>query len=163
VDVTARSACGNIAGCWAFRQASPGDGRAVAELWLRSRRASIPAIPPPVHSDAEVRDYFEHVVLPKGETWVLESSTGDPVALLVLAAGWIEHLYVDPEWTGRGLGSRLVAQAKRLSPDGLELWTFASNAGARRFYERHEFIAVGSTDGDNEEGAPDVRYRWVTR
>jgi hypothetical protein len=31
---------------------------------------------------------------------------------------------------------------------------------ARRFYERHGFVAEATTDGDNEEGAPDVRYRW---
>jgi GNAT superfamily N-acetyltransferase len=143
----------------ALRRAGPEDATAVAVLWLRSRRASVPAIPPPVHSDDEVRDYFEYVVVPQGATWVLETSDG-PVALLALAGGWIDHLYVDPGWTGRGLGSRLVEHAKQLSPDGLELWTFAANAGARRFYERHGFVAVGATGGDNEEGEPDVRYRW---
>ena len=29
-----------------------------------------------------------------------------------------------------------------------------------RFYERHGFTAVAATNGDNEEGAPDVRYHW---
>ena len=38
---------------------------------------------------------------------------------------------------------------------------FQKNEGARRFYERHGFTAVEWTDGDNEEGAPDVRYRWT--
>ena len=31
---------------------------------------------------------------------------------------------------------------------------------ARRFYERHGFVVVGGTDGDNEEGAPDLRLEW---
>lgn len=61
----------------------------------------------------------------------------------------------------RGLGSRLVSVAKDRCPDGLDLWTFAANAGARRFYERHGFVVVATTDGDNEEGAPDVHYRWA--
>jgi GNAT superfamily N-acetyltransferase len=43
------------------------------------------------------------------------------VALVVLDAGWIAQLYVDPEWTGRGLGSRLVNLAKELHPNGLDL------------------------------------------
>lgn len=53
--------------------------------------------------------------------------------------------------------------AKREFPEGLDRWTFAANAGARRFYERHGFVAIAVTDGDNEEGAPDVRYHWPTR
>jgi hypothetical protein len=41
------------------------------------------------------------------------------------------------------------------------LWTFQTNTGARRFYERHGFVAVDETDGSaNEERAPDVRYAW---
>ena len=58
-------------------------------------------------------------------------------------------------------GARLVDVAKRRRPDGLQLWTFASNAGAQRFYERHGFVARERTDGsENEEGAPAIRYRW---
>ena len=64
-----------------------------------------------------------------------------------------------PDLTGRGIGADLLAVAKRERPDGLRLWTFASNTGAQRFYERHGFVAVRRTDGrDNEERAPDVLY-----
>jgi GNAT superfamily N-acetyltransferase len=140
------------------RLAGRGEARAAADLWLASRRASIPQIPPPMHSDDEVREWFEHVVFRSFEVWVFES-TGKIVALMVLSEEWIEQLHVDPRWTGRGLGSRLVDLAKQRR-QALDLWTFESNAGARRFYERHGFVAVGRTDGDNEEGAPDVRYHW---
>jgi len=54
----------------------------------------------------------------------------------------------------------LIAIAKQERPDGLKLWTFQANTGARPFYEHHGFAATGSTSGDNEEGAPDVRYVW---
>jgi GNAT superfamily N-acetyltransferase len=127
---------------------------------LRSRQASIPAIPAPVHSDEEVHEFFATVVLPQRETWVIDEDDGAIVALLVLEPGWIDQLYVDPRRTGRGLGSRLVDVAKAVYPEGLDLWTFAANTGARRFYERHGFAAIESTEGDNEEGAPDVRYHW---
>jgi GNAT superfamily N-acetyltransferase len=141
------------------RRARSDEALAVGDLWLRSRYASIPAIPPPVHSDDEVREHFASVVLPRRELWVIEID-GGLVAVLVLDNGWLAHLYVDPEWTGRGLGSRLVNLAKALHPNGLDLWTFQSNVGARHFYERHGFAALDTTDGANEEGAPDVHYHW---
>jgi GNAT superfamily N-acetyltransferase len=142
------------------RRAQPDDALAVADVWLRSRHASVPAIPAPVHGDEEVREYFALVVLPERETWVIGPDE-DIVALLVLDGGRVDHLYVDPGRTAEGLGSRLLDLAKELRPDGLDLWTFQSNAGARRFYERHGFVAIATTEGANEEGAPDVHYRWT--
>lgn len=142
-----------------MRLARPAEADAVATLWLRSRRASIPAIPPPAHTDAEVRAWFAEVVLPTREVWIADDG-GAVRALLVLAEEWIDQLYVDPEHVGRGIGSDLLALAKRRRPAGLELWTFQANAGARRFYERHGFLTTDKTSGDNEERAPDVRYAW---
>jgi GNAT superfamily N-acetyltransferase len=118
----------------------------------------VPAIPPPVHSDEDVRQWVATVVLPNNEAWVAETDADGVIALLVLDNEWIDQLYVDPEWTGHGVGSQLIELAKELRPRGLDLWTFQSNEGARRFYERHGFIAVGTTEGANEEGAPDVHY-----
>ncbi len=83
------------------------------------------------------------------------------IAMMVLDRDWVEQLYVDPDWTGRGIGTRLIDLAKRLRPSGLQLWAFQSNVRAHRFYERHGFLAVERTDGTaNEERAPDVRYVW---
>ena len=142
-----------------IRRATAADAAAVADVWLLSRKASVPAIPAPVHDDADVRRYFAHVVIPERETWVVDLD-GEVVALLALEDGWVDHLYVHPDHVGHGLGSELLELAKRRRPDGLDLWTFQSNAGARRFYERHGFTAEATTDGDNEEGDPDVHYRW---
>ena len=128
-------------------------------MWLRSRAASVPHIPPPVHSDAEVLAFFEDVVLATREVWVSDDD-GVIVALLVLEDDWIDQLYVEPDLTGRGVGSELMEVAKRARPSGLRLWTFEVNVRARRFYQRHGFVATGSSAGDNEEGAPDVRYEW---
>jgi GNAT superfamily N-acetyltransferase len=142
------------------RRAKQEDAAGVAGVWLRSRKASIPSIPAPVHSDEEVHEFFATVVLPERETWVIDSDDGGIVALLVLEPGGIDQLYVDPRHTGQGLGTRLLDVAKSVYPEGLDLWTFAANTGARRFYERHGFVAIAGTEGDNEEGAPDVRYHW---
>ena len=119
----------------------------------------MPSIPAPVHRDDDVRRWFADVVVPTGHTRVLVADSS-VVALLVLDDGTIDQLYVDPAYHGIGLGSQLVELAKSEHPAGLDLWTFQTNVGARRFYERHGFVAVETTDGDNEEGEPDARYHW---
>jgi len=142
------------------RRATLDDARAVADVYLRARHAAVPAIPPSVHDDDDVRHHFATVVLPAREVWVAEDPDAGVVGLLVIRDGWVDHLYLTPERTGQGLGARLLDLAKERRPDGLDLWAFQSNVGARSFYERHGFGAVRLTDGDNEEGAPDVLYRW---
>jgi ribosomal protein S18 acetylase RimI-like enzyme len=142
------------------RRAGPDDAAAVATVWLRSRQASVPAIPPPVHDDEDVRAWVRDILVPAGATWVSETD-GVVVAMLTVDDGEIDQLYVDPNHTGRGVGSDLVTFAKSLCPDGLSLWAFQSNERARLFYEARGFAAVEWTDGHNEERAPDVRYVWV--
>jgi GNAT superfamily N-acetyltransferase len=142
-----------------LRRARGDEWREAAGVWLRSRTASIPAIPPPAHTDEEVLAWFREVVLPNREVWVADAD-GAVIGVLVLDGVWVDQLYVDPAWSARGVGSRLIAIAKQERPEGLRLWTFQANQGARRFYERHGFVATDTTDGDNEERAPDVRYEW---
>jgi GNAT superfamily N-acetyltransferase len=142
-----------------LRPAGPVDADAIADVWWRARIAAIPAIPPPVHDEREVRDWFRDVVLPERDVTLAERD-GLIVGLLVLDGASIDQLYVEPGSTSRGVGGALIDVAKAARPTGLDLWTFQSNLGARRFYERHGFVAVATTAGENEEGAPDVRYRW---
>lgn len=83
------------------------------------------------------------------------------VGVMVLNGGELKQLYFDPVWRGRSIGDRFMSLAKQRHPDGLTLWTFQVNESARRFYERHDFIAVEWTDGTrNDENEPDVRYVW---
>jgi GNAT superfamily N-acetyltransferase len=90
-----------------IRKADPGEAGSLAALWLRSRMASVPSIPPTVHTDEEVDRWFEEVVLPTCEVWVADIS-GEPTALMVLDHEWIDQLYVDPAATGRGIGGALL-------------------------------------------------------
>lgn len=142
-----------------IRRASATESDEAALLMIRSRHANASTIPHLTHSNDEVLEWFENVVMATQQVWV---GTHEQVVVgtLVLTTGWIEQLYVDPQWMNQGVGTVLLDRAKQESPDGLELWTFESNVGAQRFYERHGFIEVGRTDGDNEEGAPDIRFRW---
>jgi len=150
------------AGSAALRRAGSDDARAVADVLIRSRQASVGSIPAAVHSDDEIREWVKTVVIPEREVWVAVSAEGQAMAVLVLDDGWIDQLYVDPPWTGLGLGTRLVELAKSRRQAGLQLWTFVTNVGARRFYERHGFVVAEMTDGSgNEEKQPDIRFVWA--
>jgi len=52
------------------RRARAEEAGDVVGVWLRSRAASVPEIPPPVHTEDEVRAWFEEVVLSEREVWV---------------------------------------------------------------------------------------------
>lgn len=151
------------------RRAVLADASAVAQVLIDSRAAAAGAIPPSVHDDDDVRGWVASYVLPTCEVWVVDApdpaNDPDPAiglsAVLVLEDDWIDQLYVAPTRWGQGLGGQLVDLAKRRRPGGLQLWTFASNDGAQRFYLRHGFVEAERTDGSgNEEGAPDIRYVW---
>ncbi|MFM7685673.1 MAG: GNAT family N-acetyltransferase [Actinomycetota bacterium] len=147
-----------------LRQARANDAAECAHVYLRSRAFGLPQVPV-VHEPSEVRRWMADEVIGHADVWVAEVD-GVIGGLLVLAherdGGWVDQLYLDPSWMGRGLGDRFVELARRRCPCGLQLWTFQSNAAALRFYERHGFVAEESTDGrGNEERAPDVRYRWA--
>jgi GNAT superfamily N-acetyltransferase len=142
-----------------IRRAGPNDVRAAARVYLASRKAAVPAVPEPVHSDGDVLRWFAEVLHRETEVWVADG--GSIVGVMALSETMVEQLYVAPLATGSGVGSELLNVAKAQRPGGLGLWTFQSNAGARRFYERHGFVAVEWGDGtNNENNRPDVRYVW---
>lgn len=143
-----------------LRRGTVADAESAAKLYLRARHHAVPEIPPLVHSGDEVVQWMRGV-LEEHEVWLAFASDGELLALMVLEDDWIGQLYVDPAWTGHGIGTQFLELAKRQRPGGLQLWTFVSNVRARRFYERNGFTAQGRTDGSgNEERAPDMRYVW---
>lgn len=141
-----------------IRKAEIEDGSIIGDIHVQCRREMPYA--PSAHTDGEILFHFAEDVVPRSTTYVAEE---DPrvLAYMTLEDGWIKHLYVYPEAQRRGTGNALLALAKETTPEGLQLWTFQANEGARRFYEHHGFRAVEFTDGQgNEEKAPDVRYVW---
>jgi GNAT superfamily N-acetyltransferase len=147
----------------AVRRATATDGGAVAEVFIQARHHNVPAIPPLVHDDDDVRRHFAEVVMAECDVWVAMEANSQVVAILALLGDDVDHLYVAPGRTGCGIGAALIDVAKQERPGGLELWAFQSNVGACRFYERHGFVELFRTDGrDNMERAPDVRYAWST-
>lgn len=143
-----------------IRRADRSESDELAALMHRVRVDNVPAIPAPVHDLDDMRRWMREVVFEHHDVWAGDCD-GRIVGMLVLAhPDWIEHLYVDSSYTGRGLGARFVELARHELPGDIQLWTFETNLGARRFYEREGFVAVETTEGDNEENAPDIRFVW---
>lgn len=142
------------------RRATADDARAVADVYLASFHATYDF--PLARTDDEVRGWIRDEIVATRETWVAtDGDDGPVVAMMVVGPGELDQLYVAPDRLGRGIGRRLLEQAKRSSPGGLALFTFQENARARRFYERNGFVATWFGDGAaNEEGQPDVRCVW---
>jgi 8-oxo-dGTP pyrophosphatase MutT (NUDIX family) len=141
-----------------LRAAESTDAAAIAEVYLRSYayvyRNGLVRM---VHSPSEVRDWIANELCTRAKVTVA-TSAGIVVGYIATRPGWIEHLYVDPAWIGKGMGSALLAHAEQDQAGELSLWTFQENLRAQTFYERHGFTPVERTIGDNEERQPDVRF-----
>ncbi|HJV40602.1 GNAT family N-acetyltransferase [Caulobacter sp.] len=134
------------------------EGAAAAELHRRAG-ALIPGYDTTLHSAEEFKVFYRDHVMPNGSVWGAfeDDRLRGHVALL---PGWIDHLYVDPDFHGRGIGSALVILAQQEQAE-LRLYTFQSNTRARALYERHGFAIEELTDGQrNEEKMPDMTYVW---
>ena len=71
----------------------------------------------------------------------------------------VDALYLAPEARRKGLGRALIHDAMAAEPV-LRLWAFEANRKARAFYAVLGFVEVGRTEGDNDEGLPDIRLEW---
>lgn len=145
--------------CFTVDEAQSEDAWAIATIHLTSRRRAMPYLRRP-HTDDETQNYFAQAVGDRPQAWWVVRHRGQVVAYMLIDGENLDHLYVSPCWQGQGFGSALVDRAKALSPDRLVLWTFQRNAGARLFYEARGFRSIRQTDGENEEGEPDVQYEW---
>ena len=114
---------------------------------------------PRVHPPEDVVRHFRETVLPTRVVTVAERE-GTIVGFLALGDGRVDGLYLAPSARRQGVGAALVERAKAAAPTGLTLWTFAANAAAQRFYAAQGFVELLRTDGDNEEGLPDILLAW---
>lgn len=140
-----------------IRPASGADVSAITRIFTAARRTLV--FLPSLHTPAEDRDFIGNVVL-GSKAIMLASVAESMVGFIVAGDNWVEHLYVEPEYARRGIGSALLKMAMAETTE-LRLWCFQKNQPARLFYERHGFRSLLFTDGhDNEEREPDILYVW---
>jgi len=148
-----------------LRPATTADAQAVALVHRAAFDQALSWILP-LHTPAEDLAYFSGLVVDQSTT--VAERDGQVVGFTSYLDCWLNQLYVSPSEQSNGIGGTLLRAVKTehesVAPNTpLQLWTFQANAGARRFYERHAFVAVEFTDGSrNEEREPDVRYEWVS-
>jgi ribosomal protein S18 acetylase RimI-like enzyme len=106
-------------------------------------------------SSDDLRKVAQTIIADRRYGFVLVASApdGNPIgvayasSLLSLehggVSGWVEELYVLPDWRGRGIGSRLIAEiiarARELGWRALDLEVDASHQRAISLYTRHQF------------------------
>lgn len=145
-----------------LRPATPADALEIADLFLDARREVMPYMPV-LHSDDETRRWIVDVVVAGSKTW-LALLDDKIVGFLAMVADQLDHLYVRPRYYRQGIGDRLLAKAKEISPRRLQLFTSQRNCRARAFYEARGFVPINLGDGSrNEEAEPDVLYEWIAR
>ena len=139
-----------------IRDFDPRHTRELVELWRRSFEHGVGITDP--HPLEEQQAFFESRVLPENAVRIalLDSALA---GFMASSAESIAHLYVAVPLIGRGIGSRLLALAKAESSGRLWLYTFARNANARAFYERHGFADTGH-GFENMWQLEDIRYVW---
>lgn len=135
------------------------DSIMISDLFIRSR-AGMEYIDPNLHSKEETQDWIIGLLSDNKNT-VLKAVSDDKIdGFCVLREVWLDHMYVDPDSQGRGIGNAMLHQAQSLQ-DELQLWVFQQNTDAIRLYERNGFTKAEETDGSgNEEQLPDARYVW---
>lgn len=130
----------------------------LALLYRATVRRHLPFLPE-LHTPQEERIWFCERLFTDFDVWVAQDGK-TLLGYIAFRGGFINHLFLDADRLGQGVGSALLALAKEEYAE-LSLWTFQQNTRARAFYERHGFTALRFTDGeDNEEHMPDVFYVW---
>ncbi|WP_406717644.1 N-acetyltransferase family protein [Streptomyces althioticus] len=144
-----------------IRVAAEEDASMVARIHMASRSATMPYLPPQKRDHEQVSRWVRDVVLKRCRTWVAVRRA-ETVGYAALDGDTLDHLYLRPDVRRQGIGTLLLDEVRRHSPEGLVLHVFQQNIGARAFYERHGFTVLDISDGSrNRENLPDLTLRWT--
>jgi ribosomal protein S18 acetylase RimI-like enzyme len=144
-----------------IRVADAADAAAIARIHLDSRAATMPYLPPQQRSHDEVTAWIRDIVLRRCRTWVAVRDA-EIVGYAALDGDLLDDLYLRPNLRRQGIGTLLLDEVRRHSPDGVSLYVFQQNTRARAFYERHGFTVLDTNDGSrNMEHLPDMTLRWT--
>jgi putative acetyltransferase len=142
-----------------LRAYRPSDEDAAIALWQRTWQQHYPQIDFAARV-AWWRERWRNELVPVA-TIMLAVRDGALVGLVTVdpKTRYLDQIVVAPEVWGSDVAAALLAEARRISPDGLDLKVNADNARAIRFYEKHGFVIAGQ-DVNERSGAPVNVMSW---
>jgi putative acetyltransferase len=129
------------------------------ELWRRSWQAAYPKLDFTARLDWWRKRWREELV---PQATIVVAEQGGALAGFVTVdprSGYLDQIVVAPEFWGSDIAEALVGEAKRISPEKLELLVNKDNARAIRFYGKHGFVYAGE-DVNPVSGRPVDRMNW---
>jgi putative acetyltransferase len=146
-------------GPFVLRPYAASDESAAIELWRKTWQLTYPD----VDFAALVpwwRARWHDELVPKAAIVVAEAD-GAMVGFVTveLANGYLDQIVVAQQAWGSGLAEALLAEAKRLSPAGIDLLVNTDNDRAVRFYRKRGFAVTGA-DVSPLSGRPLHKMSW---
>jgi putative acetyltransferase len=145
-----------------LRPYATADEDATIELWRRTWQQHYP------HLDFTARvpwwrERWRNELVPTAMVTVAERQ-GAVVGFVTVdpKTRYLDQLVVAPEAWGSDVAPVLMAEARRLSPAGLELAVNADNVRAIRFYEKQGFVVTGN-DVNPISKAPILKMSWLPK
>src|ERR1700730_16135432 len=142
-----------------LRRYCAADEDAAIELWRQTWQLVYPAIDFSVRLDWWRRRWRDElvpsaiIIMAEAQERVVGFVTVDPESLE------LDQIVVATEAWGTGVASALLAEAKRVSPKGLDLHVNSDNSRAIRFYEKQGFTVCAEAM-NWRSGAPVLKMSW---
>jgi ribosomal protein S18 acetylase RimI-like enzyme len=142
-----------------IRPAGADEYDAVAEVWMRSW-LSIGIEAPNDGMLGELRERIPREIANGWSLYVADDG-GRIVAMLSFRPrdGYLDQLFIAPEYHSKGLGKRLLEFTRRHLPNEIWLRCSSQNERAWRWYEREGFV-LEREGVDAMSGRPMRYYRW---
>ncbi len=141
-----------------LRAYNDADEEAAIALWLRTWQIAYPDI----DFSARLpwwRERWRNELV--GRTYIVVADSAGGLTGFVTVdpkTRYLDQIVVAPEAWGSGLAEALLAEAQRLSPDGLDLQVNQDNARAIRFYLKQGFVITG--EDKNASGRLTYWMKW---
>jgi putative acetyltransferase len=142
-----------------LRPYAAADEDAAIELWRRTWQKTYPDL----DFDARLpwwRERWRNSLVPN-TTIIVAEEANVMLGLVTVDARnrYLDQVVVAPEAWGSGVAQKLLAEAKRISPSGLDIFVNQDNLRAIRFYEKHGFALAGE-DVNPMSGRPLNKMVW---
>lgn len=129
-----------------IRPGAATDIQAIADIWRRSVTATHRFLSP---RDIDMLEPEVRTGIVRLELWIVQEE-GKPVGFMAMNGDMIEALFIDPDYAGKGLGSRCIRHARELRgvETPLRVDVNEDNPDAAAFYRAKGFVQVGRSDTD---------------